>query len=280
MHMDRPAQDRGPRVNERIKIREVRLIDDEGEQHGVVPTEKALAMARERGLDLVEVADRERPPVCKIMDYGKYKYEQKRKKRENAKKQHKVELKQVRMRPKTGEHDYQVKLKHAKRFLEKGCKVQANVFFRGRERAHTDIARGHLLRMAEELEDLAKIEVSPKMEGYRMIMVLAPTPKALKLSRAKRAAREKRKGEGSKREIRLANRKKRESERLQAESGDDMVDDVADDTAEIEAEIKAIEAEEKAAAEGKAEEPKAEEPKAEEPKAEEPKAEPEADKAD
>ena len=221
MHMDRPAQDRGPRVNERIKIREVRLIDSDGEQHGVVPTDKALAMAKAQGLDLVEVADRERPPVCKIMDYGKYKYEQKRKKRENAKKQHKVELKQVRMRPKTGEHDYQVKLKHAKRFLEKGCKVQVNVFFRGRERAHTEIAKHHLERMAEELEELAKVEVPPKMEGYRMIMVLAPTPKALKISRD-RKAQTKAEGEGpSKKSRRLAKQKAKDSERLEPVSAVD-----------------------------------------------------------
>tara|TARA_B100000965_G_C19448928_1_gene694301 strand:+ start:236 stop:928 length:693 start_codon:yes stop_codon:yes gene_type:complete len=225
MHMDRPAQDRGPRVNERIKIREVRLIDSDGEQHGVVPTDKALAMAKAQGLDLVEVADRERPPVCKIMDYGKYKYEQKRKKRENAKKQHKVELKQVRMRPKTGEHDYQVKLKHAKRFLEKGCKVQVNVFFRGRERAHTEIAKHHLERMAEELEELAKVEVPPKMEGYRMIMVLAPTPKALKISRDRKAqAQSKTKAEGegpSKKSRRLAKQKAKDSERLEPVSAVD-----------------------------------------------------------
>ncbi|MGE0708190.1 MAG: translation initiation factor IF-3 [Planctomycetota bacterium] len=236
--MDRPAQDRGPRVNERIKIREVRLIDNNGEQHGVVPTERALAMAKAQGLDLVEVADRERPPVCKIMDYGKYKYEQKRKKRENAKKQHKVELKQVRMRPKTGEHDYLVKLKHAERFLKKGCKVQVNVFFRGRERAHTEIARDHLQRMAQELEELAKVEVAPKMEGYRMIMVLSPTPKALKMNRDAREKREKAKSEPSKRSRRVAKLKARDSERLKRltepsleaiEGDEELLDDEIDD---------------------------------------------------
>jgi translation initiation factor IF-3 len=138
-------------------------------------TEAAMVRARDQGLDLVEVAEKSRPPVCKIMDYGKYKYELKLKKRQNAKKQHKVVLKEVRIRPKTGEHDYQVKIKHARRFLTKGYKVQVNVLFRGRERAHTDIARGHLDRMARDLADLAKVESNAKMEGYRMIMVLAPT---------------------------------------------------------------------------------------------------------
>ena len=152
--MDKPVEHRGPRVNERIRIREVRLIDDAGQQLGVMPTEKALELAREKGLDLVEVAPDSRPPVCKILDYSKFKYEEKKRKRESAKKQHKVITKEVRLRPKTGEHDYQVKIKHARRFLSKGYKVQVNVLFRGRERAHTDIARGHLDRMAEDLVDV------------------------------------------------------------------------------------------------------------------------------
>jgi translation initiation factor IF-3 len=173
--MDRPVTDRGPRVNERIRVREVRCVDSNGDQLGVLATETALARAKEQGLDLVEVADKARPPVCKIMDYGKYKYELKLKRRQNAKKQHKVVLKEVRIRPKTGEHDYQVKIKHARRFLKKGYKVQVNVLFRGRERAHTDIARAHLDRMSKDLADLGKTESGPKMEGYRMIMVLAPT---------------------------------------------------------------------------------------------------------
>ncbi|RMG11062.1 MAG: translation initiation factor IF-3 [Planctomycetota bacterium] len=190
MMMDRPVQDRGPRVNERIRVREVRVVDADGSQLGVLPTDQALARAKEQGLDLVEVAAKSRPPVCKIMDYGKYKYEMKLKKRQNAKKQHKVVLKEVRLRPKTGEHDYQVKIKHARRFLLKGYKVQVNVLFRGRERAHTDIAKGHLERMAEDLEEIAKVESPPKMEGYRMIMILAPTPNAAKIAARERKERE------------------------------------------------------------------------------------------
>ena len=172
--MDRPVENRGPRVNERIRVREVRLIDSDGSQLGVVPTDAALAKAKDKGLDLVEVAADSRPPVCKIMDFGKHKYEAKLKKRQAAKKQHKVVTKEVRMRPKTGEHDFQVKLKQAKRFLEKGYKVQVNILFRGRERMHGDIAKSHCDRIAEELKDLCRVEVAPKMEGYRMIMVLGP----------------------------------------------------------------------------------------------------------
>ena len=172
--MDRPASDRGPRVNERIRVREVRVVDSNGDQLGVLTTEVAMARAKDQGLDLVEVAEKARPPVCKIMDFGKYKYEEKLKQRQNAKKQHKVVLKEVRLRPKTGEHDYQVKLKHARRFLTRGYKVQVNILFRGRERAHTDIARGHCTRMAEDLVDLGRVESPAKMEGYRMIMILGP----------------------------------------------------------------------------------------------------------
>ena len=257
--MSRQSQDRGPRVNERIKIRQVRLIDHLGEQHGVVATEKAMEMARAEGLDLVEVADREKPPVCKIMDYGKFKYEAKRRQRENSKKQHKVELKQVRIRPKTGEHDYQVKLKHSKRFLEAGCKVQVNVMFRGRERAHTEIARGHLKRMAAELEELAKVEVHPKMEGFRMIMVMAPTPKALRISREAKDRR------AAEKELRKEKRRQRgersgpnevpdddddleddlddtEAQALD-DSGDDMVDDDDAEEGDAEAETEVAEAE-------------------------------------
>jgi translation initiation factor IF-3 len=171
---ERPVvEQRGPRVNERIRIREVRVIGDEGEQLGILLTEDALAKARELGLDLVEVAPEARPPVCKIMDYGKYKYEVKQKQKQSAKKQHKVVTKEVRIRPKTGEHDFQVKLKRAREFLNKGHKVQVNVLFRGRERAHGDIAKGHLDRMMRELEDIGKVEQPPKFEGYRMMMVLS-----------------------------------------------------------------------------------------------------------
>ncbi|MEZ6188672.1 MAG: translation initiation factor IF-3 [Planctomycetota bacterium] len=174
--MDRPVESRGPRINDRIRVPQVRLISHTGEQLGVVDTTRAMALAQEVGLDLVEVSPDSRPPVCKIQDYGKQKYEAKRKKRLAQKKQHQVITKEVRLRPKTGEHDFQVKLKHAVRFLNKGAKVQVNILFRGRERMHSDIARDHCKRIAAELAEIAKVEVQPKMDGYRMIMVLAPIP--------------------------------------------------------------------------------------------------------
>lgn len=174
MIMDRPVENRGPRINDRIRVREVRLVGEDGEPLGVVPTEAARARAREKNLDLVEVSPDARPPVCKIMDFGKHKYETKLKKRQNAKKQHKVVTKEVRLRPKTGEHDYMVKVNQAKGFLEKGFKVQVNVLFRGRERQHSDIAQNHLDRFVKEDELVGKIEVPPRMEGFRMFMIVSP----------------------------------------------------------------------------------------------------------
>ena len=167
------AQEREDRRNEQITASRVRVIGAEGEQLGILFTEEALQMAKDQGYDLVEVAPEARPPVCKIMDYGKYKYEIKQKKKQSAKKQHKVVTKEVRIRPKTGEHDFMVKLKRARQFLAKDYKVQVNVLVRGRERAHGDIAKAHLERMLKELEDVAKVEQPPKFEGYRMMMVLA-----------------------------------------------------------------------------------------------------------
>ncbi|MHC4925626.1 MAG: translation initiation factor IF-3, partial [Planctomycetota bacterium] len=130
-----------PRINERIRIREVRLIAQDGRQMGVVPTEEAQRLAREAGLDLVEVSSDARPPVAKIMDYGKYKYERKKQQTESKKKAHTVQIKEVRLRPKTGEHDFNVKLSRARRFLEAGDKVQVVLMFRGRELAHLEVGR-------------------------------------------------------------------------------------------------------------------------------------------
>jgi translation initiation factor IF-3 len=161
-----------PRMNERIRVREVRLIDAEGQQVGIVPTEEARRLAAEAGLDLVEVAPDSRPPVCKVMDYGKFKYEQK--KRQHAgKKVHHAKLKEVRLRPKTGDHDYEVKLRRAKDFLGKGDKVQLVLMFRGREMVHQDRGRALLERMVKDLQEVAKVERSGKMEGRRMTMLLA-----------------------------------------------------------------------------------------------------------
>ena len=161
-----------PRVNERIRIREVRLIDHTGKQVGVVPTERAMAMAREAGLDLVEVSAESRPPVAKIMDFGKWKYERKKQQQESRKKSHAVQVKEVRLRPKTDKHDFEVKLGRARQFLEEGDKVQVNMMFRGRELAHIEVGRGVVDRFAKALEDIAKMERPPIFEGKRMTCLI------------------------------------------------------------------------------------------------------------
>jgi translation initiation factor IF-3 len=157
-------------MNERIRVREVRLIDAEGRQVGIVVTEEARRMAIEAGKDLVEVAPDARPPVCKIMDYGKYKYEQRKK--HTGHKVHHARLKEVRLRPKTEEHDYEVKLRHAKEFLAKGDKVQICLMFRGREIVHKDRGEALLQRFIADLADLAKVERSGPYEGKRMTVLL------------------------------------------------------------------------------------------------------------
>ena len=159
-------------MNDRIRVREVRLIDAEGRQVGVVPTDDARRMAQEAGVDLVEVAPDARPPVCKIMDYGKFKYEQRKKTSHSGKKVHHAKLKEVRLRPKTEQHDYEVKLRHAKEFLEKGDKVQICLMFRGREMVHKDRGEKLLQRFITDLADLAKVERSGPYEGKRMTVLL------------------------------------------------------------------------------------------------------------
>ncbi|MCA9027306.1 MAG: translation initiation factor IF-3 [Planctomycetaceae bacterium] len=161
-------------MNEQIRLSPVRVVDPEGEMLGVIPTEEALKIALEAGLDLVEVAPNERPPVCRILDYGKFKYEQKKKQAKNAK-THQVQLKEIRLRPKTGDHDIQFKMKRARGFLEDRDKVKLNVFFRGRENAHHERGREILEGIIADLEDIAKVEKPPGMEGGRnMTAVLSP----------------------------------------------------------------------------------------------------------
>lgn len=162
------------RVNQQIRISPVRVIDPEGEQVGILPIEKALETAEEMGLDLVEVAPMARPPVCRIMDYGKFRYEEQRKEREARKKQHRVELKEVKMRPGIEDHDFDFKMRHARRFLEEGNKVKLTMMFRGRQMAHPEIGRQVLERVVEKVSDVAKVESMPSMEGRSMSMVLAP----------------------------------------------------------------------------------------------------------
>jgi translation initiation factor IF-3 len=159
-----------------IHIPKVRVVDENGVMLGEMATDLARAKAREAGLDLVEVAPEARPPVCKILDYGKYKYEEKKKKNKAKGKQHVQELKEVRLRPLTGEHDLVTKLKHARGFLEEGDKVLFTVFFRGREQAHKEIGREMMARIARELEDIAKIEHALSQMGPRMHMTLMPKP--------------------------------------------------------------------------------------------------------
>jgi translation initiation factor IF-3 len=161
------------RVNEQIRITPVRLIGVNGDQLGVVPTAQALEMAREAQLDLVEVAATERPPVCKIMDFGKFKFLQKQKQKDKTK-SHQQKLKEIRVRPKTDEHDVETKINQARRFLEHKDKVLVYVVFKGRELQHIDEGRRIMAAILEKLGDLAKIEKNPSMEGKRMTAMLAP----------------------------------------------------------------------------------------------------------
>src|SRR5262245_25719954 len=160
-------------MNEQIRITPIRLIGPEGEAHGIVPTAQALEMAREAGMDLVEVADKERPPVCKIMDYGKFKYAQSKK---SHQKTHQQKLKEIRVRPKTGDHDIQTKINQARQFLEHNDKVQVNVLFRGREMQHIEEGQRVMNQVLEALANDCKIEMPAKMEGKRMVALLAPKP--------------------------------------------------------------------------------------------------------
>lgn len=165
------------RINEGIRAREVRLIGEEGEQLGIFPVAEALEIARGQDLDLVEVAPQADPPVCRLLDYGKYSYERAKKARE-AKKAHKsVELKEIRLRPKTGDHDIDFKVSRMRSFLEEGFKVKVRVLFRGREITHPEIARDRLNSIAADLEDVATVEYSPRMEGRSMFMILSPAGK-------------------------------------------------------------------------------------------------------
>ena len=150
------------------------MIGEDGAQIGVMDTRDAIAKAREAGLDLVEIAPKARPPVCKIIDYGKFLYEEKKKKQESKKKQATVQVKEIKFRPSTDVHDYSYRAKRAKGWLEDGDKVRATIAFRGREMAHRDLGREILEKLAEELEEVAEIEVHPKMEGYQMFTIFTP----------------------------------------------------------------------------------------------------------
>lgn len=169
--------DRGPRVNEEIRISPVRVIDVDGNQLGILSVQEALAQARTQGLDLVEVAPQSRPPVCRIMDYGKFKYEQARKARQAKRKQHQIEIKEIKFRPKIEEHDLEFKLRHARRFLEEGNKVKLTLMFRGREAAHPELGEVILHRVVQAVNDLGQVESAIKPEGRTLTMVIAPRKK-------------------------------------------------------------------------------------------------------
>jgi translation initiation factor IF-3 len=171
---DRRRPQSGLRINNRIRVPEIRVIRDDGEQLGVLPTHEALRLAEERGLDLVEISPRAFPPVCKIMDYGKYKYEQSKKKQQARKHASTVETKEIKFRPKTEGHDMDFKVKHVRRFLEGGNKVRLAVVFRGREITHPQTGMNVLNRVVEATADIAGVEVTPNMEGRRMVMIIAP----------------------------------------------------------------------------------------------------------
>jgi translation initiation factor IF-3 len=165
---------KGIRVNDRIRIKEVRVISQDGTQLGIMPIEQALQTAYSQNLDLVEVAPEARPPVCRIMDYGKYRYEQSKKAREARKKQTIIELKEIKLRPKTEEHDFQFKARHAERFLKEGNKAKVTMMFRGREMIRMDRGKALLNRFVEVLKDVAVVEQAPKIEGRNMTLILAP----------------------------------------------------------------------------------------------------------
>lgn len=163
-----------PTINERIRFPKIRVIDTDGGQLGIMTPRDALRLAEEKELDLVLVSDKADPPVCRIMDYGKFKFEQEKKAREARKKQHTSDVKEVKMRYKIEDHDYQVRVNQAKKFLNAGDKVKATITFRGREIQHRDLAETLLLQMATDLQEFAEVQQAPKQEGRNMMMLLAP----------------------------------------------------------------------------------------------------------
>ncbi|QTA91589.1 Translation initiation factor IF-3 [Desulfonema magnum] len=173
-HIKKPGRSDRININQRIRAREVRVIDPDGNQLGVIPTHKALATAADFGLDLVEVSPTANPPVCKIMDYGRYKYELTKRQQEAKKKQSSFQIKEIKVRPKTGDHDLQVKIGHIKRFIENKDKVKVTVIFRGREITLSQLGRDLLKKIAEETDEFAAVEQMPKFEGRTMVMILSP----------------------------------------------------------------------------------------------------------
>ncbi|MDE3028412.1 MAG: translation initiation factor IF-3 [Paracoccaceae bacterium] len=173
-HNAPPQRETGPRVNDRIRSPEIRLIGADGENVGVVTPARAMAMAEEAGLDLVEISPNAEPPVCKIMDFGKYKYETQKREAEARKKQHVIEIKEIKFRPGTDTHDYDVKMRSVFKFLDEGDKVKITLRFRGREMAHQQLGMELLKRVEEDVAQVGKIEAFPRLEGRQMVMMIGP----------------------------------------------------------------------------------------------------------
>src|SRR5688500_12217321 len=184
------------RVNHRIRVPEVRVVADDGSNLGVLPTNEALRRAQERGLDLVEVNPKASPPVCKILDFGKYKYEEKKKQREAKRKQTVVEVKEIKIRPKTDDHDIDVKVRAIRKFIEQGNKVKVTCRFRGREIMHPQRAEMQLVLIVSKVEDMVNVEQRPTMEARTMAVLLAPKPQVLQRLANERAAKEREKPDG------------------------------------------------------------------------------------
>ena len=173
-YFQRRSKPQGPRANERIRALDVQVIGSEGGNLGTMPINKAIDLAKQEGLDLIEISPNTNPPVCKIMDMGKYKYDLQKKANLAKKKQKTVSLKEIKLRPGTEAHDYNFKIKNAKKFITKGDKVKFTVKFKGREMQHTELGKNLMDRIIEETKDIAKIETKPKFEGRQMVMIIQP----------------------------------------------------------------------------------------------------------
>jgi translation initiation factor IF-3 len=221
----RGGPQRGPqiRINQRIRVPEVRVIGDTGEMLGIMPTQEALRRAQEKGLDLVEVNPKAEPPVCKILDFGKFKYDEKKKAREAKRKQSVVEIKEIKLRPKTDDHDLAFKARAAHRFLEAGHKVKFTVRFRGREITHPEKAQEQLDWITKECEEVANIEVRPAMEQRTMTLLMAPKPAIMQKVAQAKAAAEKARQRAKEEEIEKLERE------LEERDGDDDDDDDDED---------------------------------------------------
>ena len=173
-YFQRRTKDRGPKSNNRINSPEVQVIASNGENLGILNTNEAIAMAKEEGLDLIEIAPNAKPPVCKIIDMGKYKYDAQKKANKAKKKQKKIELKEIKLRPVTETHDYQFKIKNAQKFISKGDKVKFTIRFKGRELQHSHLGNKLMNKIKEDMQDIGKVELHPKFDGKQMIMVIQP----------------------------------------------------------------------------------------------------------